>query len=148
MTTLSHSNPASNPLAECLHFVRRSRSLASMLPALLLSSVMTLVVTMVMHLLWYGWATHGWAAQGLSEHFVRMWMESWLISWSIAFPVTYLAGPLLLKLAASVLAPRAPVAPRVAGIAFNDIAGASERVTAANGFTVLRNLKVKDDFRA
>jgi hypothetical protein len=132
------SNPVGNPVAAGLQFVRRSRSLASMLPALLLSGVMTLVVTAVMLLLWNGWA----------EHFGRMWMESWLIAWPIAFPVTYLAVPLLLKLAVAMTAPAAQGMTHTQGMAFSDIGKVSERVTAAYGFTVLRDLKLKDDFRA
>jgi hypothetical protein len=77
-----------------------------------------------------------------------MWMESWLTTWPFAFPVTYLAVPLLLRLTAPVSASVKKPASRAKGIAFNDIAGVSERVTSAHGFTVLRKLKASKDFRA
>ncbi len=138
MSALSHSFHPSL-LDQFASFVRRSRSLASMLPSLVLSGVITLVITAVMHVMWSG------AAEGV----FGAWMESWLTAWPIAFPVTYLLGPSLFKLAV-----RAPVAPaRVPvkhkpGIAFGDIATISARVTARNGFTVLRNLKPQYDFSA
>ncbi len=121
-----------------LRVMRRSRSLASMLPAVLLSGVVTLVVTAVMHLMW----------SGLTAHFPGLWLESWLIAWPIAFPVTYLAAPLFVKLASSLSAPAARTTPDTPGIAFNDIAAASERATAAHRLTVRRNLKDANDFRA
>jgi len=118
--------------------LRKSRSLASMLPALLFSGVMTLVVTAVMHAMWDG------AAEGVA---VR-WMESWLTAWPIAFPVAYLLGPALLRLAAAISAPAAESMPRVPGLAFGDIADASRRVTRRNGMPVLRGLKPVNDFSA
>ena len=90
MSTLAHPT-FSAPLALLLQRVRRSRSLASMLPALLISGVMTFVVTAVMHFMW----------DGISGH----WLESWLTAWPIAFPVAYVAGPLLTRMAAVISAP-------------------------------------------
>jgi hypothetical protein len=132
MTTLSHSTALPSLLLECASFVRRSRSIASMLPALVLSGLATLIVT-------------GLLQESESARFLGAWMESWLIAWPITFPVVYVLGSALLKLAASLSAP-SPV--RHPGLGYSDVADASERVTAAHGFTVLRTLKVKDDFRA
>jgi hypothetical protein len=110
--------------------------LASMLPALLFSGLMTLVVTAVMH------ATWGTMADG----FIGRWMESWLTAWPIAFPVAYLASPALLRLAAAISAPATRPAVREPGLAFGDIADASRRTTRRNGYAVLRGLKPAHDF--
>ncbi|HJV76644.1 MAG TPA: DUF2798 domain-containing protein [Noviherbaspirillum sp.] len=123
---------------QVLYHLRRSRSLASMLPFLFLSGVITLVMTAVMRLMWTGW----------TDGFVNVWMESWLTAWPIAFPIAYLVSPPLLKLAAYISAPAARPAPRVRGLAFGDIESASARVTANNDLTVLRNLKPAHDFSA
>lgn len=117
--------------------LRRSRSIASMLPSFFLSGVITLVMTAVMHLMWTGW----------TAGFLSVWMESWLTAWPIAFPVAYLVGPALTRLAARISAP-AREQSRLPGLAFGDIASASARVTARNGLTVLRNLKPAHDFSA
>lgn len=149
MTTLSQSF-ASLPKAErrdsaaiglagqFVYRLRRSRSIASMLPSLLLSGVITLVMTAVMQVMWSGW----------SNGFIGVWMESWLTAWPIAFPVAYLSGPALQKLAAAISAPANRAAARTPGLAFGDIADASARVTANNGFVILRNLKPAHDFSA
>lgn len=148
MTTLSHSisslpkssDPAATGIAgSVVNGVRRSRSLASMLPSLLLSGVITLVMTAVMHLMWSGWSTG----------FFGAWMESWLTAWPIAFPVAYLMGPVVNKIAASISAPAALAEMRPqSGLAFGDIASVSDSVTAHNGFVVLRNLKPAHDYSA
>jgi hypothetical protein len=143
MTTLTHSamhrRPAASSLpADVLRHVRRSRSLASMLPALLSSGVMTLVAAAVMHLMW----------DGLIDGFAGRWMESWLTAWPIAFPVAYLVVPALAKLAARFSAPAAQFAPHEPGLDFGDIEEVSKRVTAQNGCSVLRNLKPAHDFSA
>jgi hypothetical protein len=150
MTTLSHPLASLHKTADrepaaigvdgsFVYRLRRSRSLASMLPSLLLSGVITLVMTAVMHLMWSGW----------SNGFFGVWMESWLTAWPIAFPVAYLSGPLLQKLAACISVPTAPMEMHAEpGLAFGDIADVSARVTANNGFVVLRNLKPAHDFSA
>lgn len=115
--------------------LRSSRSIASMLPSMLLSGVITLVMTAVMHLMLVA-SNHG---------FFSAWMESWLITWPIAFPVVYLIGPAVIRLAARISAPAAPVE-ILPGIAFADIDQVSASVTERNGFTVLRNLKPAQNF--
>jgi hypothetical protein len=134
MAVLTQSYQPS-PLLQLAHFVRRSRSLASMLPALLLSGVITLVSTAVMQVM------------GANEAMFGAWMESWLTAWPIAFPVTYLVAPSLFRLAAYLSAPAArTIIVRKRGLAFGDIAHASARVTVKNRFVVLRNLKPQRDF--
>jgi hypothetical protein len=136
MTTLSQRANAFNTAQErkvngLLQYVRRSRSIASMLPWMLLSGVMTLVVTAFMHAPWMDAGRSG-------RDFVDMWMENWLIAWAIAFPVAYMAGLLLMRLAAKFSAPAYGAGTSRHGLAFADITDASARVTAKNGLKVLR----------
>ena len=147
MTTFAHPTVSSRAVASrqpsrglignVVLGLRRSRALASMLPALLFSGLMTLVVTAVMHAMW------GTFADGFFSH----WMESWLTAWPIAFPIAYLTGPALLRFAAAVSAP-ARMQVREPGLAFGDIADASRRVTRRHGYSVLRGLKPANDFSA
>ncbi|RJG07645.1 DUF2798 domain-containing protein [Noviherbaspirillum cavernae] len=136
MTRLLHTHPAipavaaHNTPADAAKLLCRSRSLAAMLPWLLLTGVITLVVSAVMQ------ATQA----GVDAHFLGRWVEAWLTGWPIAFPIAYLLGPSLLKLAARMSAP-APRKPVVAGLSFDDIADASARVTARHGLPVRRKLK-------
>lgn len=132
----AYRQPAEGAFGKVVLRLRRSRSLASMLPALLLSGLMTLVITAVMHAMW------GTIADGFFGH----WMESWLTAWPIAFPVAYLTGPAVLRLAAAISAPAAQAAAREPGLAFGDIADASRRVTRRNGYVVLRGLNPAHDF--
>lgn len=85
MTTLLHASVAPTQL------LRRSRALASMLPALLLSGALMLVTSAVLRLMWLG----------AGNDFVGAWMEAWLTSWPIAFPLTYVLGPVTRWLARS-----------------------------------------------
>lgn len=143
MTTLTHQPVHASANArrdssegEFVRYLRSSRALASMMPALLSSGVMTLVITAVMHLMW----------NGLVDGFFSVWMESWLTAWPIAFPVAYLLAPVLGRMAAaSAAAPGTAAAP---GLGCGDIVGVSASVTERNGFTVLRNLKPIHDFSA
>lgn len=135
--TFAYRHPADGALGKLVLRLRRSRSLASMLPALLFSGLMTMVVTAVMH------ANSGAAVEG----FLSRWTESWLTAWPIAFPVAYLAGPVVLRLAAVISAPaHAPA--RRPGLAFGDIGDASRRVTRRQGHVVRRGLKPAHDFNA
>lgn len=109
---------AGSSLVEAAQFVRRSQSLASMLPSLLLTGMITLVMAAVMRLVW----------AGLSHGFFRIWMETWLIAWPIAFPMAYLAGPFLVKLAARISAPAAKTVQfEPVGLALSDIDDISKR---------------------
>jgi hypothetical protein len=66
-----------------------SKSLASMLPTLLTSGVITLAVTAILRLVWLGFGNDFFAA----------WMEAWLTTWPIAFPLAYMSKPLIYRLA-------------------------------------------------
>ncbi|HEY0848188.1 MAG TPA: DUF2798 domain-containing protein [Noviherbaspirillum sp.] len=145
MSTLTHQaahasadayrQPAGGASGNVIRTLRSSRALASMLPALLSSGVLTLVITAVMHLMW----------DGLVTGFAGLWMESWLTAWPIAFPVAYVIAPVLSRVAAYADAPEAPIRP---GLGCGDIVDASARVTASHGLSVLRNLKPAHDFSA
>lgn len=127
---------AKSSLVVAVQLLRRSQSLASMLPSVLLTGAITLVVTAVMRLTW----------AGFSHDFFQIWMESWLISWPIAFPVAYLAGPFLVKLAARISAPARTTAQfEPVGLALGDIERASRRATVKNGLEVRRGPKGKTD---
>lgn len=65
-----------------------SKSLASMLPTLLVTGVITLVISAVMRLLWLGF----------SNDFFAAWMEAWLTTWPIAFPLAYMSMPFVKRL--------------------------------------------------
>src|SRR5437868_9638139 len=88
----SASRTGKSPLAQAVQFVRRSQSLAVMLPSLLQTGVITLVISAVMRLVWVGF----------DHHFFRIWMESWLTAWPITFPVAYLIGPSIVRFAARI----------------------------------------------
>lgn len=142
MSTLTHHTtanyqPSAGGAGEIIRYVRSSRALASMLPTFLSSGVMTLVITGVMHLTW----------DGLVAGFGHLWMESWLTAWPIAFPVAYILAPVLSRVSAAVSAPALQV-PGKPGLGCSDIVDASARVTARNGYSVLRNLKPAHDFDA
>ena len=137
MNTLARHQLPPSLLAECAWFVRRSRSLASMLPALLASGLVTLVYTWIAHPL------RGTDAEG----FTRVFMENWLVAWPIAFPIAYLLGSALLKASAWLSVRTKRRAAHVPGLAIGDVTAVSARVTTNHGRTVLR-LKPARDFRA
>jgi hypothetical protein len=68
-----------------VQYLRRSRALASLLPALLASGVLTLAATAILR------ETH----PGFSLLFGSGWLETWLTCWAFAYPATYLAASLL-----------------------------------------------------
>lgn len=123
---------------KAVYRLRRSRSLASMLPALLFSGLMTLVAALAMHVMW----------GDIGAGFAGRWLESWLTAWPIAFPVAYFAGPALLRLSAEISAPASLPAARLPGLAFGDIADVSRRVTRYHGIAALRGLKPANRFSA
>jgi hypothetical protein len=126
MTTLSALHLATRSLTGAVHFLRRSKSLASILPSLLLTGLMTLVMTAVMRLMW----------AGFSSGFFGSWMETWITAWPIAFPVAYLAGPPIRKLAARITAPALQTVVREPGGAHHS----APRAAATNDFEVRREL--------
>ena len=109
-----------------ISILRQSKSLASMLPAILSSGLITLMLTAVMHLM----------SDGFSNAFFGTWMETWLTTWPIAFPLFYLLSTPLNKLAARISAPAD--AAQSTGLSVGDIAGVSERATGKNGLEVRR----------
>ncbi|MFZ6760183.1 DUF2798 domain-containing protein [Undibacterium sp. Ji50W] len=103
--------------------VAGSKSLASMLPTILTTGVVTLVASAAMRLLWVGFGT---------DFFVA-WMEAWLTIWPIAFPVAYLSKPLVNRLASSLSKPLPASDMPQAGLSVNTIMQVSDRATAQSG---------------
>lgn len=137
MTALLLARPASPLLlAKVVNRRRRPRGVAGLLPALLISGVLTALVAAVAGLTWFG----------PIEGFGSVWLENWLVSWPIAFPVIYVAGPSFLRLLVYISSPVESNAAIAPGLSFGDIAAASAHATERHGFTVLRNLKVREDF--
>ena len=111
-----------------ISILRHSKSLASMLPAILSSGLITLMLTAAMHLM----------SDGFSNAFFGTWMETWLTAWPIAFPLFYLLSTPMNKLAARISAPATEDVAQPVSLSVDDIAGASERATEKNGFEVRR----------
>lgn len=125
-TSFAPRSPPGSPLLEMARFLLRSRSLASMLPSLILTGVVTLLATGIARTM----------PAGLNADSFQLWMESWLVSWPIAFPVAYVSRPALARIAARFASPA-----ERKGLAVREIEEASARVTRKNGFRVRRNLK-------
>ncbi|MFZ6673308.1 DUF2798 domain-containing protein [Undibacterium sp. Xuan67W] len=101
--------------------VAGSKSLASMLPTILTTGVITLVATAVMRLLWLGF----------NNDFFGAWMEAWLTTWPIAFPIAYMLKPAVYRLShgvTQVSEPRFDVI-QAKGLSLNDVQSASQRAT-------------------
>lgn len=136
MTTLTHLPPAASPRARQPRRTRvhplESPALASLLTPLLISGVLTALAVPAVQL----------SLLGPVNNFASLWMENWLLAWAICFPVVYLAGPAILRLARFLSVPaRAPLArPPMVDLAV--FARGSNR----HGFSVSRNLKVREDF--
>ena len=121
-------------LVECAFFMRRSRSVASMLPAFLISGMASLVMSLVLHA----------AGTGGNEHLVTGWVEGWLTAWPIAFPLFYVAA-LCFRKATLLLNRRVRPA---GGLGFADVVEVSGEVTKAHRLHVLRGLHAGDPYRA
>ena len=120
----AYQTAAARPL---VREVAGSKSLASMLPTILTTGVITLVVTATMRLIW----------AGFNNDFFAAWMEAWLTTWPIAFPIAYMTKPLVNRLARSVSKSVAvSVQPRRPGLTVADVMSASEQATRARGLRV------------
>jgi hypothetical protein len=78
------------PAARLASHLRRSRALASLLPALLTSGAVTLAMTFVILVM----------CADIGRAIAGSWTETWLTSWAFAFPLTYLVAPLARRLGA------------------------------------------------
>ncbi|MFZ6843463.1 DUF2798 domain-containing protein [Undibacterium sp. RuTC16W] len=98
--------------------VAGSKSLASMLPTILTTGVITLVATAVMRLLWLGF----------NNDFFGAWMEAWLTTWPIAFPVAYMVKPVVYRLSRGVSQVAEPevVITSPKGLSLHDVHSASQ----------------------
>ncbi|MFZ6708342.1 DUF2798 domain-containing protein [Undibacterium sp. TC9W] len=99
--------------------VAGSRSLASMLPTILTTGLVSLVATAVLRLMWMGYG----------HDFMAAWMEAWLTVWPIAFPAAYISKPLVNKLARMLSKPVSSEA----ALSARGIMQASEEATAKSG---------------
>lgn len=72
-----------------------SKSLASMLPTILTTGVVTLAITAILRLVWVGF----------NNDFFGAWMEAWLTTWPIAFPLAYLSKPWIYQVSSSLSVP-------------------------------------------
>lgn len=106
-----------------------SNSLASMLPSLLMTGLITLVMAAILRLVWVGF----------SGDFYAAWMEAWLTSWPIVFPFAYLLSAPVSRLAALIAAPAVTLeAGRPVSLSLAQIANASANATALNGLRAQR----------
>lgn len=121
-------------LVECAFFMRRSRSVASMLPAFLISGIASLVMSLVLHA----------AGTGDNEHLVTGWVEGWLTAWPIAFPLFYVAALCLRKVTSLLNKRMRPVG----GLGFADVVEVSDEVTKVHRLHVLRGLHAGDPYWA
>ncbi|MFZ6751124.1 DUF2798 domain-containing protein [Undibacterium sp. Ren11W] len=103
-----------------------SKSLASMLPTILTTGVITLVVTGVLRLLW----------AGMSNDFFSAWMEAWFTTWPIAFPIAYLSKPVIRKISQSLTS--RPLAENTS-LSLVNIESASDDATKSNRLKVQRS---------
>jgi len=108
-----------------------SPALASLLQPLLISGLLTALAVPALQL----------SLLGPVDNFASLWMENWLIAWAIAFPVVYLAAPV-----ASRLARVLPASNRFPAAAAGPIDIAAAYSGERGGFSVSRNLKVREDF--
>ena len=75
-TTRTGTHADFQSIASAKQKVAGSKSLASMLPMLLTTGVITLVIAAVTRLLWLGF----------SNDFLGAWMEAWYVPWSVTHP--------------------------------------------------------------
>ncbi|MEC4720637.1 hypothetical protein RY831_15845 [Noviherbaspirillum sp. CPCC 100848] len=124
-------------LVECAQFVRHSRSLASMMPALLLSGAASLLVGVLLHAV----APDVVDAAGVP---LLGWQEAWMTLWPLLFPLFYLAS-LVVRKARHLAAVRMTWQP---GLGLAEIAAVSRQIDAGLGRPVLRGLKPRNDYLA
>ncbi|MDO8652520.1 MAG: DUF2798 domain-containing protein [Undibacterium sp.] len=122
-TTLTHASQSSfrRPQRE----VAGSKSLASMLPTILTTGVITLVITAIMRLVWVGF----------NNDFFGAWMEAWLTTWPIAFPLAYMSKPLIKQVTNRLTH---PVVDENTSLSVSHIDAASANATAKNRLQIQR----------
>lgn len=113
-----------------------SKSLASMLPMLITTGVITLVISAVTRLLWLGF----------SYDFFGAWMEAWLTTWPIAFPLAYLGVPFVKRLTNFLLTPTlTTTAPtKTSGLAISQIEKVASNATVKNHLHLRRTAYTQD----
>lgn len=106
-----------------------SKSLASMLPTLLSTGVITLVISAVTRVLWLGY----------SNDFFAACLEAWLTTWPIAFPLAYMSMPFVKRLTNYLATPTdQPTATKTSGLSLAQIEKVASNATAKNQLQVRR----------
>lgn len=123
-SALSHSSQTAYRDPQAV--IAGSKSLASMLPTILTTGVITLVVTGVLRILW----------AGMSNDFLSAWMEAWFTTWPIAFPIAYLSKPLIRKVSLSLTQSHAV---KNSSLSLVQITSASDDATKSNHLKVQRS---------
>lgn len=134
LRTAAYRSAAASILAG-LSSLRRSRSLASIMPSFLASGVLTLISTAVIH----------WTSAPI-EGEIATWLESWLIAWGIVFPIAYIAGLSMKNIALLLTSPVEQDATLPSRSARSALPARLPTARTRNSFTVLRNLKIRQDF--
>lgn len=106
-----------------------SKSLASMLPTILSTGVLTLVITAILRLVWVGF----------NNDFFAAWMEAWLTTWPIAFPLAYLSKPWIYQVSTSLSVPVSNQLPadHEPGLRLSDVNKAAELASIKNQLRIL-----------
>lgn len=106
-----------------------SKSLASMLPTILTTGVVTLAITAILRLVWVGF----------NNDFFGAWMEAWLTTWPIAFPLAYLSKPWIYQVSSSLSVPVQNQLPadHEPGLRVSHVSKAAELASIKNQLRVL-----------
>lgn len=128
-STFTHAHTMPKNARRAQREVAGSKSLASMLPTILTTGMVTLVITAVMRLVWVGF----------SNDFFAAWMEAWLTTWPIAFPLAYLSKPLVNRLTSSIAKPvTSESSVTTPGLQLADVRAVAQRATEKNHLEVNR----------
>lgn len=123
MTALTHNDFQALTSHRPKRALAGSKSLASMLPTLLTTGVITLVISAVMRVLWLGF----------SNDFFAAWMEAWLTTWPIAFPLAYVSMPFVKRLTNYLATPTDQPAPtKISGLSLSQIEKVASNATLKN----------------
>jgi hypothetical protein len=80
-----------HPIFKQLSFT--SKSVALMLPSMFISAAMSLMISLVCHLV----------VTNKYDYLLVSWREIWLTSWALLFPITYMLLPLVQKITKTLL---------------------------------------------
>lgn len=115
-----------------------SKSLASMLPTILTTGIVTLVITAILRLVWVGF----------NNDFFVAWMEAWLTTWPIAFPLAYLSKPWIYQVSSSLSVPVSNELPldHEPGLTLAQVNRAAELASIKNQLRVLNRPYIHQNY--